>query len=273
MRGRHVHPRREGGFTYLSVIIVVAIIGLVAAASLKLGATVQRSRAEQQLLVIGGAFSDALQSYADATPAGQPPQPPSLKELLRDPRFPTPRRHLRKIFVDPMTGKAEWGIVYLGGTTGVMAVYSLSDARPVKIGNFPARFQSLAGKRKISEWRFVASGPGTPGMQGANTGAAPPDAQLPPAPGGQPQGQPFPAPGAGPGFGPGTGTGPLPGSEPVSKPVREPGPEAQPAELPAEAEPEPEPEPSRAPDPESEPRTEPRSRPEPEPGPGPAPQK
>ena len=267
MRGRHVG--RDGGFTYLSVIIVVAIIGLVAAASLKLGATVQRSRAEQQLLVIGGAFSDALQSYADATPAGQPPQPPSLKELLRDPRFPTPRRHLRKIFVDPMTGKADWGIVYLGGTTGVMAVYSLSDARPVKIGNFPARFQSLAGKRKISEWRFVASGPGTPGMQGANTGAAPPDAQLPPA--GQAQGQPFPAPGSGPAFGP--GTGPLPGPEPVSKPVGEPGPEAQPAEPPAEAEPEPEPEPSRAPDPEQEPEPEPRTEPRSRPAPGPAPQK
>lgn len=263
MRGRHVG--RDGGFTYLSVIIVVAIIGLVAAASLKLGATVQRSRAEQQLLVIGGAFSDALQSYADATPAGQPPQPPSLKELLRDPRFPTPHRHLRKIFVDPMTGKAEWGIVYLGGTTGVMAVYSLSDARPVKIGNFPARFQSLAGKRKISEWRFVASGPVAPGMQGANTGAAPPDAQLRPA--GLAQGQPFPAPGSGPAFGP--GTEPLPGPEPVSKPVREPGPEAQPTEPPAEAEPDPEPEPPRAPDPELEPRPEPRSRPEP----GPAPQK
>lgn len=205
MRGRPAHPRREGGFTYLSVIIVVAIIGLVAAASLKLGATVQRSRAEQQLLVIGGAFSDALQSYADATPAGQPPQPPSLKELLRDPRFPTPRRHLRKIFVDPMTGKAEWGIVYLGGTTGVMAVYSLSDARPVKIGNFPARFQSLAGKRKISEWRFVASGPGAPGTQGANTGAAPADTppgaalpqplpELPPArPPAEPEPEPEPA--------------------------------------------------------------------------------
>ncbi|KQQ46321.1 type II secretion system pseudopilin PulG [Duganella sp. Leaf126] len=222
---RHA-ARRAGGFTYLSVIIVVAIIALVAAAALKLGATVQRSRAEQQLLVIGAAFSDALQSYADATPAGQPPQPPSLKDLLRDPRFPTPRRHLRKIFVDPMTGKAEWGIVYVGGQSGVLAVYSLSDARPVKIGNFPARFQSLAGKQKISDWRFVAAGPGAAVGAGPNTGAAPdapppnvaPGQAVPPA--GTPPAQPPPAE-------PETSTPQEPAPEP--EPPPDPAPEAKPA--------------------------------------------
>lgn len=177
--------RRSGGFTYLSLIILVAIIGLVAASALKLGSVLQRSRAEQELLDIGAAFSDALQSYAEATPAGQPPQPPSLKELLKDSRLPGVRRHLRKLFVDPMTGKAEWGIVYLGDKIGVLAVYSLSDAKPVKIGNFPTRFQGLESKEKISAWRFAATGrpganapvgvppkpgqplvPGAPGMPG-----------------------------------------------------------------------------------------------------------
>ena len=155
---RRPRKRRSGGINYLSLIILVAIIGLVSASALKLGSVLQRSRAEQELLDIGAAFSDALQSYANATPAGFPPQPPSLKELLKDPRFPTVRRHLRKVFVDPMTGKAEWGITYLGDKVGVLAVYSLSDAKPVKIGNFPQRFQGLAGKQKISEWRFAATG-------------------------------------------------------------------------------------------------------------------
>jgi type II secretory pathway pseudopilin PulG len=143
------------GFTYLSLIIVVAIIALVAASALKLGSVLQRSRAEQELLSIGAAFSDALKSYADATPQGQATQPPSLKELLKDPRFPGTRRHLRKIFVDPMTGNAEWGITYLGNKTGVLAVYSLSDAKPVKIGNFPARFTGFEGKNRISDWKFT----------------------------------------------------------------------------------------------------------------------
>jgi len=150
----------SGGFTYLSLMILVAIIALVAAASLKLGSVLQRSKAEMALLDIGAAFSDALKSYADATPPGQPPQPPSLRELLKDPRFPGTRRHLRKLFVDPVTGKPQWGVVYLGDKVGVLAVYSLSNDKPVKIGNFPTRFSGFESKNHISEWKFtMASDP------------------------------------------------------------------------------------------------------------------
>ncbi|MEF9927501.1 MAG: type II secretion system protein, partial [Massilia sp.] len=100
---------RQAGFTYLGLIIFVTIIGLVGAATLKIGALLQRAAAEEELLDIGAAFSAALDSYAAATPQGASPYPPSLKELLKDPRVPGVRRHLRKIFVDPLTGKAEWG--------------------------------------------------------------------------------------------------------------------------------------------------------------------
>jgi type II secretory pathway pseudopilin PulG len=192
--------RHQGGFTYLSLIILVAIIGMVAAATLKMGSVIQRSRAEQQLLDIGAAYSDALQSYADATPAGMPTQPPSLQELLRDPRFPGVRRHLRRIYVDPMTGVAEWGIVYLGNKAGVLAVYSLSNAKPVKIGNFPLRLATLAGKQKISEWRFGATG--KPSPTEVATPPAPPPAQPPlvqaPPPPPEPPPEPEPEPPATP---------------------------------------------------------------------------
>lgn len=180
---RASRPGRSGGFTYLSLIILLAIIGLATASALKLGSVIQRSRAENELLDIGAAFSDALKSYADATPSGQPPQPPSLKELLKDPRFPGTRRHLRKLFVDPMTGKAEWGIQYLGDKVGVLAVYSLSDAKPVKVGNFPSRYLGFEGKSHISDWKFSMSLAGAAPSE--MTGPAPrvtaPVAELQPA--------------------------------------------------------------------------------------------
>lgn len=238
--------RRGAGFTYLSLIILVAIIALASAATLKLGVMLQRSAAERELLNIGAQFSDALQSYAQATPPGQPTQPPSLKELLHDQRFPGMRRHLRKIFVDPMTGKAEWGIQYASGATGVLAVYSLSDARAIKIANFPARFQAFAGKQRLSDWRFVRTG----------------DAIAPPA-------QPGKPPQAGQALQPGQltqpGQPPQNGAPDLAVPGLQPLPAqpAHPPEPPAEPDPQPEP-------PEPPPAAD-DAKPDPEP-PGQAPQ-
>ena len=47
---------QQAGFTYLVLIILVAIIGMVGAASLKIGALLQRAAAEEELLDIGAAF-------------------------------------------------------------------------------------------------------------------------------------------------------------------------------------------------------------------------
>jgi type II secretory pathway pseudopilin PulG len=176
---------RQAGFTYLGLIIFVTIIGLVGAATLKIGALLQRAAAEEELLDIGAAFSAALDSYAAATPQGASPYPPSLKELLKDPRVPGVRRHLRKIFVDPLTGKAEWGMVYLGeGTTGVVAVHSLSTAKPLKVANFDSRFSGLDNADTISAWRFKARDPAlgqAPGQM--QLGAPAPPAAQPMRPG------------------------------------------------------------------------------------------
>jgi type II secretory pathway pseudopilin PulG len=234
---------REKGFTYLGLIVTVAIIGLVGAATLKVDALLRRAAAEQELLEIGATFSEALRSYADATPRGQPQlPPPSLQDLLKDPRYPGVRRHLRKIFVDPMTGKAEWGIVYannpngastvmgtgvgtgtgsgldsgLGsgagngvgsaarsgwgsgtgtGGSGVLAVYSLSQARPLKVANFDARFQNLENKEHISDWKFAATGQALSQPRQLLAGQAPPGQATPAQPAGSLFGQP---PGQGP---------------------------------------------------------------------------
>ena len=207
------------GFTYLGLLILLAVLGLIAAAGLKTGSLLQRAAAEEELLEIGAQFSEALRSYAAATPQGQPQQPPSLQELLKDPRFPNPRRHLRKIFVDPVTGKAEWGIVYLGDKVGVLGVYSLSDRRPLKVANFDIRFQNFENRERISDWKFLAAGtdggvpalltapnspvaPGAPGGSLFDTppaGVEPPkDGAPPPPPPVEAEAQPQPEPVAAP---------------------------------------------------------------------------
>ena len=224
--------RRQAGFTYVGMIVFVTIIGLVGAATLKVGALLARAEAENELLEIGAAFSAALASYAQATPPGQPQQPPSLEALLRDPRFPNPRRHLRRIFVDPITGRAEWGLVRAAEGAPIVGVYSLSQAQPLKIANFDPRFVNFERKQHLSDWKFVATtqelatpAPGVPAK------AVPPAGPLfPPAP---------PA---------------LPPSEqenpPPEAPQLQPEPEPEPQEEPATAPPEPAPEENPAPQPE-----------------------
>jgi len=179
--------KRAGGFTYLGLLVLLFIMGMVAAAGLKAGTLMQRAAAEQELLEIGAQFSEALRSYAAATPKGQPQQPPTLADLLKDPRFPNPRRHLRKIFVDPITGRAEWGVMYLADNKGVIGVHSLSDQRPLKLANFDARFLGLENKEKLSDWRFVMAGgegatpPLAPGKSGDAPGSLFDAAGKPPA--------------------------------------------------------------------------------------------
>lgn len=216
-------PGRAGGFTYVGLIILVAIIGLVAATTLRVGITMQRAQAERDLLHIGEQFSDALQSYAAATPAGQPQQPPTLKELLKDPRYPGIKRHLRKIFVDPLTGKAEWGVIYMADNKGVLGIYSLSKAAPIKVSNFPVRFQGFDGKQKISDWVFTYNGQ-----------PPPPPGQLPPKPG-QP-GTPAQAPGT---TAPGAPATPPAANPPSPMTGTPPAPAGEPAENPPETPPEP----------------------------------
>lgn len=148
----------QSGFTYLGLVILIAIIGLVAASSLQVGAIVNRRDAEQELLEIGSEYIDALRSYADSTPKDQSSVPARLQDLLSDPRFPGIKRHLRRLYIDPLTGNNEWGTLY-GQTSngiGIVGIYSLSGATPIKKDNFDAPFESFKNKKTYREWVFTA---------------------------------------------------------------------------------------------------------------------
>jgi hypothetical protein len=64
------------------------------------------------------------------------------------------QRYLRRIYVDPMTGSKEWGLVR-AADGGIAGVHSLSEATPLKTANFPAGNEDLAGKTRYADWRFV----------------------------------------------------------------------------------------------------------------------
>jgi type II secretory pathway pseudopilin PulG len=148
----------QHGFSYLALMILVAIIGLAAASAVQVGALLQRRVAEAELLFIGSEFKQALLSYAAATPPGMSRYPRGIEDLLRDPRTPGVRRHLRKLYPDPITGRTQWGIVpSLDG--GIAAVHSLSSLEPIKQHDFGVDEERLAHRRSYREWVFGATAP------------------------------------------------------------------------------------------------------------------
>jgi len=126
--------QRQAGFTYIGLLIAVVFFGLGSVGAARLLASTERAEREAELLFIGHQFRQAIRSYVETGPrAGQ--YPVKLDELLQDNRYPTAKRHLRRLFVDPITGQADWGLV-LAPEGGIMGVHSLSSREPQKQAKF-----------------------------------------------------------------------------------------------------------------------------------------
>jgi type II secretory pathway pseudopilin PulG len=147
---------RLGGFTYIGVLVMVALMGIALAAAGQVWHTMQRRDKERELLFIGQQFRLALDRYARNTPAKGVRAPLHLDELLEDPRHPDVRRYLRKIYLDPMTGRADWGLV-TGPAGEIHGVHSLSEDTPLKQAGFALADRRFEGMSKYSEWVFMPS--------------------------------------------------------------------------------------------------------------------
>lgn len=149
---RRANP--EGGFTYLAILVFVAILGVGIAAVGEVWDTAARREKERDLLHAGRELRDAIGRYYAAPSTGMARYPSSLEDLLKDNRVPGIRRHLRQIPNDPMTGKADWATVAAPGG-GIAGVRSRSEDEPLKTANFGLGEEMLEGAKKYSEWRFV----------------------------------------------------------------------------------------------------------------------
>lgn len=146
-------PSMQAGFTYLALLFAVATMGIgVAAVGLEWQTSRQREK-EAQLLFIGREFQRAIALYYYRTPGGALEYPRSLEELLEDPRSVGVQRYLRRIYRDPITNRAEWGLV-LSPDGRITGVRSLSERQPLKTGNFPEAFP-FEGRRRYADWEFV----------------------------------------------------------------------------------------------------------------------
>lgn len=144
----------QGGFTYIAVLAVVALIGIMLAAAGMDWSTSRQRDKERELLFAGNALRQAIANYYEGTPGTIKRYPASFDELLKDNRNAATVRHLRRVYADPMTGQANWGVVR-APDGGIQGVYSLGGGRPVKISRFRQRDSEFEGGRTYADWRFV----------------------------------------------------------------------------------------------------------------------
>jgi type II secretory pathway pseudopilin PulG len=151
---RKCHRGRNRGFTFLGLMIVVAVmgVGLLAVGEVWHAANIREK--EEELLFVGDQYQQAIKAYYVHSPNKLQPYPMNLEDLLKDPRYPTTQRYLRKIYNDPIQGNSEWGLMK-SANGGIIGVHSLSEEMPVKQGNFRLKYQELEGKEKYSEWVFM----------------------------------------------------------------------------------------------------------------------
>lgn len=154
-RHRSLGIKKNSGFSYMGVLLLTAITGVALTGASQIWSTVVKRELEAELLYRGDQIRRAIESYY-TTSVGQTQgnYPREFKDLLRDPRFPGVRRHLRKPFLDPFTGKTEWGFVR-DASGRIKGVYSPHPGKPMKTGNFPKEYEKFEKAKTYKDWQFV----------------------------------------------------------------------------------------------------------------------
>ena len=113
--------QRERGLTLVELVVAITILAILAGAAVPLARTTVRRSKERELRRDLWEMRDAIDRYKDAADrnafqikVGTEGYPPDLETLVKGVQLGASSdrkiRFLRKIPVDPMTGRAEWGL-------------------------------------------------------------------------------------------------------------------------------------------------------------------
>lgn len=144
---------KSRGVVLLGLVVALAVASLAALNFTESGVMTRQREREQQLLWVGQQYRQALESYYLATPGPAKFLPVRLEDLIRDPRFPQPVRHLRQLYADPLAPDIPWGVVKRGSQ--IIGIYSQADGTPIRRSDMPRGLESLAQASSYADWRFI----------------------------------------------------------------------------------------------------------------------
>lgn len=148
-----VANKPAAGFALMAALVTVAIVAAGSLVALRFGAAQQQREKEAWLLFVGNEYRVALERYATASAGASGRGPRDLEDLLVDRRGSTPLHHLRRIYADPMTGRADW--VLLRDTNGrITGLHSASTRAPFRRSGFNLQQKGFEKATSYRGWVF-----------------------------------------------------------------------------------------------------------------------
>jgi type II secretory pathway pseudopilin PulG len=172
MRRGSAAPRRAAGFSYLGLLALVALIGILLAAAGEVTRTATQREREAELLWVGHQYRDAIGRYL-ATNHRYPAQ---LADLLGGTlaggeggagaagassgsgMSALTFRAIRRLYRDPMTNATDWTPVP-SPDGSIMGVASSSTRAPIKKAGFEDDDAAFVDAESYAAWQFVYQPP------------------------------------------------------------------------------------------------------------------
>lgn len=166
-------PQR--GFVYLALLGLLALGGAALASVGTAWSTAAQREREAELRFRGEQIRQAIGRYRAS--GAQREWPVALADLLEDRRGGEPVHHLRRLWVDPFTGRPDWELIGVPAADGFRGVRSRSSAPRLTDGALVNRHAGTADDAgtaappaRVSDWVFE------------HRDATPPTPPIPPAP-------------------------------------------------------------------------------------------
>ena len=136
----------------MGVLMLISIAGIgMAGVGLVWHQNAQREN-EKELLFIGEEYRKAIGSYYESSPGAAKQFPLSLDDLLLDKRFPNTKRHIRKLYADPIARNTQWGLIKQQAQ--ITGIYSVSKLTPLKKFGFADQYEIFSTAVEYNEWKF-----------------------------------------------------------------------------------------------------------------------
>lgn len=146
---------KQRGFTYLWTLMSVALLGIaLAVTGSSWRAEMKRDR-ERQLIRNAMQYVHAIESYYKASPGISRELPRTVEDLLEDRRFIGVRRHLRRLYGDPVR---KWGdFEYVQNASGkLIGVRSKSLEKPIRQAEWTDGVHTVDVAACYCKWLFLA---------------------------------------------------------------------------------------------------------------------